>query len=189
MSPGPDQIENATPGPEEDISAEATGTATLFFWSLAVLAVLLVPFATREGRRDIGWFQEPATWPLIALCVAMIGGLIPILRLAALRHSPGFATRALAAFEGTTSSLIYGLTFLIYMLTISWLGFSLTTVLFLQLLFFMSGLRGTRWSGIALLIGLVIVAAFRVGLGIWFAQPWIAELFPVQFWALVGDYL
>jgi hypothetical protein len=75
------------------------------------------------------------------------------------------------------------------MLTISWLGFSLTTVLFLQLLFFMSGLRGTRWSGIALLIGLVIVAAFRVGLGIWFAQPWIAELFPVQFWALVGDYL
>ena len=189
MQPLPDQAEDDAHGHEDEVSAEALGTVTLFFWALAAVAVLLVPIGTREGRRDLGWVQEPASWPLIMLCMALIGGAAPILRLAAMRHSPGFKDRAVAAFDGTTSSLIYGLTFLVYTAAISWLGFSISTILYLQLLFFMSGLRGIRWAGIGLLVTLVIIAAFRVELGIWFAQPWIAEFLPVRFWALFGDYL
>ena len=135
MHPMPDQIEETAPGPESEVSAEASGVAMLLTWLFALAALLIVPLGTREGRRDIGWFQEPSSWPMIVLFVALIGGAAPVLRLVGLRHRPGFAARARAAFDGTTSSLIYGFTFLVYMTAIGWLGFSFATILYLQLLF------------------------------------------------------
>lgn len=189
MRPMPDQIEETEPGTENEVSAEASGAATLLTWLFALAALLLVPLGTREGRRDIGWFQEPSSWPLIVLFVALIGGAAPVLRLAGLRDRPGFVARASVAFDGTTSSLIYGLTFLVFMAAICGLGFSFATILYLQLLFAMSGLRSVRWAGIALLVALTIIACFRVGLGIWFPQPGLADYFPGSFFAQFGEYL
>lgn len=189
MQPMPDQIEDLPPVAEEEISEEAAGVATLLFWVLGLVAVLLVPFGTREGRRDMGWFQEPSTWPLIVLFIALLGSSAPIFRLVALRKAPGFGARARAAFDGTSASLLYGLTFLGYLAAIKWLGFSIATILYLQLLFTMSGLKGTKWAAISLMVALTIIAAFRVALGIWFPLPGLADYFPGPIWAQIGEYL
>ena len=69
------------------------------------------------------------------------------------------------------------------------IGFTLASILFMQILYYMSGLRGAKWSLIGLAVTVAIVLAFRVGLGIWFPLPPIMLLFPDWIGNALGEYL
>lgn len=170
-------------------TAEAVGVSSLVFWILAFAALVLLPIATHAGRRDLGWFMEPFSWPLIVLSVALIGGAILPFRLIRLRQQPGFSTRVKDAFAGMDRALLYSGMFLIYLVGVSWLGFTLSSVLFMQALYWVSGLRGGYWPWIAFAVTAAIIMAFRVGLDIWFPIPPLLELLPDQFISTFGAYL
>lgn len=174
---------------EDEVTPEALNLAATVFWGLALAALAVLPLAVEKGRRDLGWFQEPWSWPFIALCVALAGGLIQPVRLWALRKGAGFAANLRGAFDGMGRSMLYAGSFLIYLGAVSALGFTIASLIFMQALYWISGLRGGKWPLIALLVTAVIVLAFRVGLDIWFPTPPLLQLFPDWVAGTFGGYL
>lgn len=174
---------------EEEVAPEALNLSATLFWAFALLALAVLPWAVEKGRRDLGWVQEPWSWPFIALAVGLVGGGILPLRLWALRREAGFATAALGAFDGMGGAFLYAGAFLIYIGGVALLGFTIASLIFMQALYWMSGLRGGRWRLIGLLVTLAIVLAFRVGLDIWFPTPPFLQLFPGWVAGAIGGYL
>ena len=174
---------------EDDVTPEALNLSATVFWLFAVMALAVLPWAVEKGRRDLGWVQEPWSWPFMALSVGLVGGAIQPLRLWALRNGPGFAAAAGGAFDGMGRSLVYAMAFLIYLGGVAVLGFSIASLIFMQALYWISGLRGGKWPLVALLVTLAIILAFRVGLDIWFPTPPLLHLFPDWVAGNFGGYL
>lgn len=174
---------------EDDVTPEALNLAASLFWAFALFVLALVPLAVEHGRRDLGWFQEPWSWPALVLSVALAGGAVLPLRLWGLRRAAGFAGRLLAAFDGMGRALVYSAMFLAYLGGVAVLGFTLASLIFMQALYWVSGLRRGKWPWVALGVTLAIVLAFRVGLDIWFPYPPVLQLFPDWVAAIFGGYL
>ena len=174
---------------EDEVTPEAGSVAGSIFWLFALLALALLPLATVPGKRQLGWIQEPWSWPFLVLILALIGGGGLVLQLLALRKEPGFLDKAHEAFAGMWRSLQYALAFLAYIGAVSVIGFTLASVIFMQVLYFMSGLRNPKWRLIGLAVSVGIVLAFRVGLGIWFPLPPVMGMFPDWVGNALGEYL
>jgi len=174
---------------EDEAAPEAMSLAATIFWGLALLLLALLPWAVVKGKRDLGWFQEPWSWPFIVLVVGLIGGLNQPFRLYALRKGSAFRASALSAFDGMRRSFVYAASFLAFLVMITFFGFTLSALVYMQLLYWLSGLRGGKWPLIGLAVTIAIVLAFRVGLGIWFPPPPILEIFPDWVGTKFGAYL
>ncbi|MBY5371057.1 tripartite tricarboxylate transporter TctB family protein [Rhizobium leguminosarum] len=174
---------------EEDVTPEAASVAGTLLWLFAGLALILLPFATVSGRRPLGWIQEPWSWPFIVLALALVGGGGLVLDYLRLRRDPGFPAKAREAFDGMGRSLTYAAAFLTFIGGVWLIGFTLASILLMQCLYFMSGLRGAKWCLVGFAVTLAIVLAFRVGLGIWFPLPPLMLLFPGWVGNALGEYL
>jgi hypothetical protein len=174
---------------DDEVIPEASYMASSLFWMAAVLALAALPVATVAGKRALGWVQEPWSWPFITLSVALIGGSGHVLRtLSAIKDEQAWR-RAISAFDGLGWSFVYAAMFLTYVGSVGILGFTISSVLLMQALYFVSGLRGLRWSLTAFAVTVVIVLMFRVGLGIWFPLPPVMQLFPDWVGNSIGDFL
>ena len=89
-----------------------------------------------------------------------------------------FRRQALWAFGGTGQALEYSFWFCLYLLAVSYLGFAIATLVFLQSIVWRAGLRGTKWVLTAFLITVGIVVVFRLGIGLWFPLAPIFRLLP-----------
>lgn len=185
----PTAADAKTPQSEDDVTPEAASTAGTLFWIFAAFALILLPFATVAGKRPLGWIQEPWSWPFIVLVFALVGGGGLAFDYLRLRRNPGFSAKANEAFAGTGRSFAYAAAFLAFIGGVWLIGFTLASILFMQALYYMSGLRGAKWSLIGLAVTVAIVLAFRVGLGIWFPLPPIMLLFPDWVGNALGEYL
>ncbi len=185
----PTAADAETPQFEDEVTPEAASTAGTLFWIFAAFALILLPFATVAGKRPLGWIQEPWSWPFIVLIVALLGGGGLALDCLRLRRNPGFSAKAKEAFAGMGRCLAYAATFLAFIGGVWLIGFTLASILFMQVLYFMSGLRGAKWSLTGLAVTVAIVLAFRVGLGIWFPLPPIMLVFPDWVGNALGEYL
>ena len=107
---------------EDEIIPEASHLATALIWAFALIALIVLPLATVPGKRDLGWVQEPWSWPFITLVVGLIGGFGPLRAYVTARREPGFAAKANLAFDGMGRSLIYAAGFLAYVGGVSVLG-------------------------------------------------------------------
>ncbi len=174
---------------EEDVIPEASQLAMVFFWGFALVALAVLPWATVPGKRDLGWVQEPWSWPFITLSLGLIGGFGPLRAYLRDRRKPGFSAKAKLAFEGMGRAMIYALGFMAYIAGVSFLGFTIASAIFIQALLYISGLRGRRWVVTGIAVVAVIVMAFRVGLGIWFPLPPVMQLFPDWVGNSLGEYL
>lgn len=174
---------------EDDVVREASLLATALLWAFALIALAVLPLATVPGKRDLGWVQEPWSWPFITLTVGLIGGFGPLRAYFSEWRNPAFSQKAGLAFEGMGGAMVYALGFLLYIGGVSVLGFTIASAIFMQALLFVSGLRGIKWVLIGLAVVAVIVLAFRVGLGIWFPLPPMMALFPDWVGNMLGEYL
>lgn len=174
---------------EEEIIPEANNLATALFWAFALICLLLLPLATVSGKRNLGWVQEPWSWPLITLSAGLIGGFGPFRAWLSDRRRPEAQAKAALAFDGMGRAMVYALGFLCYIGGVSFLGFTLASAIFMQGLLYVSGLRGARWVLIGLAVVGTIVLAFRVGLGIWFPLPPVMQIFPDWVGNTLGEYL
>ena len=174
---------------EDEVTPEAGSLSGSLFWLFAVFALVILPFAVVPGKRPLGWIQEPWSWPATVLVIALVGGGGIVLDYLRLRRRPDFSMKARHAFDGTARSLAYAAAFLAYIGGVGLIGFTLASVIFMQAVYYMSGLRGAKWSVVGFAVTVAIVLAFRVGLGIWFPLPPLMNLFPNWVSNAVGDYL
>jgi hypothetical protein len=112
---------------EDEVVHEASLLATSLLWVFALIALAVLPLATVPGKRDLGWVQEPWSWPFITLTAGLIGGFGPLRAYLSERRKPGFSQKAALAFEGMGRAMVYAFGFLLYIGGVSVLGFTGTS--------------------------------------------------------------
>jgi hypothetical protein len=178
---------------DEVVPPEAEGLAVSLLLVPVVVLIGLAPLATRSQPADKAWFLAPINWPLLGLGVAFVAGASIALRfLSAYRAAPdktAFRANAFWAFGGMGRAFEYSGYFCAYLVVVANLGFTIATVLFLQGIFWRSGLRGTKWVLCALILAVATVLIFRVGMGLWFPFPPVLDLLPASVGNSLGAYL
>jgi hypothetical protein len=148
-------------------------TAALFF---------LLPLQTKSGPESAGWWTQPWLMPTILLSILLLANLVSLLKdLAGFRKMPPSAkekTEAKTEILGWFRPLEFFAYFLGYLWSLAYLGYFLSTALFIQFLLYRVNLRTTRWRVMGLLAALALTAIFRWGLGIWVPTASLYDLFP-----------
>ena len=148
-------------------------TAGLFF---------LLPMQTRSGPDSAGWWTQPWLMPTILLSILLIANVISLLKdIVGIRKLPATVEETHdAKFEiiGWFRPLEFFVYFLGYLWSLSYLGYFLSTAVFIQFLLYRVKLRSTHWRVMGLLSALALTAIFRWGLGIWVPTAELYDLFP-----------
>jgi hypothetical protein len=181
------------PDSEEAPHPEAQALVGGVFFFFAAVMIALTPFATRPARIDKGWWMEPAAWPLLTLAIVLVASAVEVAKLVgaarAVADKDAVRDRALWAFRGLRPSLEYALYFCIYLFIVGYLGFALSSLIFLEFVVWRAGLRSWRWALAAFLFVVAIVLAFRVGIELWFPLAPIYEFAPDWFVTNIAIYL
>lgn len=141
---------------------------------------LLLPWQTRSGPQGSGWWTQPWLMPGITL------GVLALANLESLRRAYLFARKPTDREKSEARSEIlkwfrpleYFLYFLAYLFSLKYLGYFLSTALFIQFLLWRSGLASARWRLAGLGAALFMTAIFRWGLGVWVPTAELYDLFP-----------
>jgi hypothetical protein len=172
-----------------EVPTEAQGFAAAVIAALAVFLMLLAPVATRAAKIDKGWWVEPKTWPLLCLTVTLIAAGYQTVSWVKQRNVPDYARKSAWAFGDLRPAFEYSFYFFIYLLAVGYLGFAISSFVFLQFVIWRAGLRTNMWRIVAALFVLALILAFRVGIGLWFPMAPIFELFPSWFVNKIAIYL
>lgn len=121
-------------------------------------------------------YKSPLFFPTIALSVIAICGLLVAGQ--ALRNVK-FGLDMDCDESKPRLGLAFGLlgAFGLYVLSIDWLGYYLSTQLFVLVALALVGVRGLKLVIVALLIPLCLYGLFVWGMDVWFPEPWISTVF------------
>ncbi|WP_343223959.1 hypothetical protein [Oceanobacter mangrovi] len=188
---------------QEPLAAPGAGIYLLLLLLGTVLLALL-PWQASWIDTSKGWYIQP-----------MIGsslGLVIMTLFAALRVGQAarrvLADRAQSDRAGQTSmrpdnlinqlacvvlgyrtAIICGLLFLLYIESLSVVGFTLSTLLFITTLLLLSRLLNRFWLLMAVLATAMMVLVFRVGVSVWMPDVWLYGLLPDQLADFANMYL
>jgi small-conductance mechanosensitive channel len=178
---------------ENGATPEAQGFLALIFALVSLALLLLAPGETRPAPAAKGWWMAPATWPLFTLLVVFAAAAWQVrlwLKAAAGRDRHAYLKASLGAFHGMRPALEYSAYFCAYLAALGIFGFALSSLVFLQFVTWRAGLSGWRWRLGCFAFVATVVAAFRVGIELWFPLAPIYEaLFPEWFVQSVAIYL
>jgi hypothetical protein len=177
----------------EAVPPEAEGAIALLAFALAVLLLLVAPFATRAQPPDKAWFLAPINAPVLALLVMGVPAAFMSWRwLQAYRHSQNqrlYLLRSRWAFADLPGAIEHIIYFCGYLWAISYLGFAVSTLLFGQLCLWRSGLSGWRWALANLVFAAGLVVLLRGVLGLWFPMAPLFKLLPPSLGNALGAFL
>lgn len=166
---------------EDVVPREAEGFSATLLSAIALVLLALAPLATRPQPLGRAWFLAPANWPVINLSLVLIAGAVLIwqfvLHLRGTGGQSAFWRGVSWSFGGMGRAFEYSFWFCLYLISVSQIGFAISTTVFLQFVVWRSGLRGWRWVLAAVLCAVAIIVVFRVGIGLWFP---LAPLFRVM---------
>jgi hypothetical protein len=198
-SAGNETIPHGVPLPDdpehvEFVHPEAQGFVALLFGAMAVLFLALAPIATRAAPMQKGWWVEPITWPIFTLTITLVAAAWQVAGwVKAARTAPDkgeFAARSLWALGALGPALEYSAYFCVYLVAVEWLGFALSSFVFLQFVVWRAGLRSWAWKLKAAAFVVIVVLAFRVGIDLWFPlAPLYERFFPDWFVQSIAIYL
>jgi hypothetical protein len=153
---------------------------TLVFATVSFALFLLLPWQTRPGPENSGWWTQPSLMPGIALGVLALANLESLRRAYLQARHSSAADRAAARIEiwGWFRPIEFFVYFLIYLFSLKYLGYFLSTALFIQFLLWRSKLRSMKWRLAGLGAALVMTIIFRWGLGIWVPTAELYDVFP-----------
>lgn len=160
---------------------------------IAVVLLVLLPFATRGQPADKAWFLSPRNTPLIGILMVGLPGLVLSLRLLrgwrAALDPRAYIAKARWAFGDLAPAIGYTLLFCAYMALVPLAGFAISTLIFGQVCLWFAGLHGAAWAFWNLVFVVVIVLVLRVGLGLWFPYAPIFSLLPASVGNVLSSYL
>jgi hypothetical protein len=178
---------------DEIVPQGAEGTAAAILTAVAVVLLVLAPFATKPQPADKGWYLAPINWPVLCLLLSIGAGAVLLWRFyrywQAFGHAAPMRSEVLSAFDGMRSALEYSAYFGLYLVSIAYAGFGLSTIAFLQFVVWRAGLRTRRWAAITFLVSVGIILIFRVAIDLWFPLAPLFKLFPPSVANTLGGIL
>lgn len=178
---------------DETVHPEAMGLIGVVSVLVAVVILVLLPFATHAQPAGKAWFLSPRILPASAALAVLAGGLAISVRFqwlwARAMRKDIFWRKAFSGFDGMRSALIYSAAFLAYVFALSFVGFAVSSLAFGQFCLWRAGLRSRSWAIKNLVFCAVVVIVLRVIMGLWFPQAPVMQYFPDWFANSVGPYL
>ena len=135
-------------------------------FALALFLLVNLPEQTRWFNR-VDLLLQPRFWPAVVLgALTLFSGLYLVQSALARRDPDNLDTSSVPAGEllRWLRPLEYALYFVLYAASIPWLGYLLSTVLFMPLLGLRTGIRSLSGLGLLAGLGAGIVLAFKTGL-------------------------
>jgi hypothetical protein len=169
---------------QQDTEANRVETLvlTLVFAIVSCGLFALLPWQTRSGPEGSGWWTQPGAMPLIALGLLSLANLETLRRAIRDVRAAPLATQekqvAQREILGWFRPLEFFGYFLIYLFSLKFVGYFISTAVFIQFLLWRSGLRSTYWRVAGLLAAIAMTGVFRWGLGIWVPTAELYDLFP-----------
>lgn len=169
---------------EEDTVQEGTPgrlILALFFLAFGGSGLALMPYQTGTSPGDEGWFTQPWLMPLLTLALLTVVSLIHTLTVwrkienIKASNTGGALTGELWMWLKTAEFFFW---YVAYILLLGFVGYGLSTFLFVAGLGFRVGLRQPKWLLAALGATLAMVLLFRFGLEIWVPPAALYELLP-----------
>ena len=188
---------SSTPLPEPEhapeVPKDALGAVMFLTCLLSVGLLMVAPWAAKPVPEGRLWFLAPVNWPALALLVmAVTSGVLaaPFMReLISGRDRTGLLSRAGWAFSGIQADLVYGALFCGYLVLLNLAGFAIATWIFGQICVTLSGLRGAKWWLWTLVFTAALVLILRVGMGLYFPQPYLFNSLPHALGLFCSRYL
>lgn len=163
----------------------------IYFLLLAagLLLLALLPYQAAWVDTHRGWFIQPMMGSALGLGVLVFFAAI---RVGQILMSGGIRISlegVVGGLLGYRTALISSVLFLLYIQSLSIIGFSLSTLIFITTLLLLSRLLDRFWffAGLGATIALVLI--FRVGLNVWMPDVWLYGLLPDQLADLANQYL
>ena len=150
------------------------------FYVLSLFLLTQLPEQTRWFDR-IDPLLQPRFWPKVVLCALVLFSGLYLMQSWLARRNPGHLDRSpVPAGEllRWLRPLEYALYFVAYAASIPWLGYLLSTVLFMPLLGLRTGIRSLPGLGLLAGIGVGIVLVFKTGLEVRMPPGALYEVFP-----------
>jgi hypothetical protein len=188
-----DKTSDPAPAAEDEIHPEAVELVAVIALILALVLLVLVPFATSPAPDGRAWFLSPRKLPLLGLLTMLSGAVFLTIdflrRRAAAPDRQAFWQRAWSAFDGMRGACLYTLVFCLYVAALTYIGFALSTLIFGQICLWIARLRERRWAVWNFGFTIIVVVMLRAVMGLWFPQAPILEFAPGWFANSVGPYL
>jgi hypothetical protein len=165
---------------EQNANRVETLVLTLVFAVVSCGLFLLLPWQTKTGPDNSGWWTQPWLMPAMTLGVLALANLESLRRAFLQARAPTQTEKddARREIKGWFVPLEYFIYFMGYLFSLKYLGYFLSTALFIQLLLWRVGLRDTKWRMAGLGAALVMTMIFRWGLGIWVPTAELYDVFP-----------
>lgn len=169
---------------EEETAQEGVpgrAVVALFFLVFGVGGLALMPYQTGTSPGDEGWFTQPWLMPLLTLGLLSAVSLIYVVKL---WRSGEFATAKISGNALTGEAWIwlksaeFFVWYVAYIALLGYIGYGLSTFLFVACLGLRVGLRTTKWLLAALGATLAMTLLFRLGLEIWVPPADLYDLLP-----------
>ena len=149
-------------------------------FALALFLLIALPEQTRWFDR-VDLLLQPRFWPALILGAFALCSGLHLMQSALARRAPNsLDTSPVPACEllRWLRPLEFALYFVLYAASIPWLGYLLSTLLFMPLLGLRTGIRSLSGLGLLAGIGAGIVLVFKTGLEVRMPPGAVYELFP-----------
>lgn len=165
--------------------------AYLFLSLLGVVFITLIFYQVRWITTDKGWFLQPRITSGFGLIIFTFFALIRTLqfyRKDAIKVALNPATLA-NLMERYRTTAVSSFLFLIYIFSLSKIGFVISTFLFITTLIVMSRLFNKYWLVVTVFSVMGLVLIFRIGVSLWMPDVWLYEFFPNSWADFANRYL
>lgn len=157
--------------------------------AMGLALLLLLPWQAAWVDTHRGWFIQPMVGSGFGLGImALFAGLRVVQILLKGGWRPSLDSMVTGLLEYRTA-LMSAVTFLLYIETLSILGFTLSTLIFICTLLMLSRLFNRFWFLTAVGATTALVLIFRVGLSVWMPDVWLYGLFPDGIADFANQYL
>lgn len=175
------------------IPPEAPGFVAVVTAILMIGLLLLTPIATRSAPMEKGWWVEPKTWPFVCLSLTLIAALLQavpwLMRYEMSERKDSYRSRSIWAFASMRPAFEYAFYFCLYLFVLGYVGFAISTLLFMQFMVWRSGLTGWLWQFKSAIFVAITVISLRVVMQLWFPMPPILTHLPDWFVQNIAIYL
>ncbi|WCE31876.1 hypothetical protein [Vibrio sp. SCSIO 43137] len=180
-----------------ETSSDSQLPSHYYFYLLSFLGsltlILLQPLQAKEVVRAHGWYTQPYIAPFAGLYViTAFSGFYLLLNTAKHAHflkkiNPIELT--FSAISKYRTAIIISLFFMLYIASLSVIGFALSSLIFILTMLWISNLFNGFWVSMGIISVVCLVLIFRVLVNVWLPDVWLYSLFSDQFADFANMYL
>lgn len=182
---------------KDETSTDSQLPSHYYFYLLSFLGsltlILLQPMQAKEVLKAHGWYTQPFVSPFVGLFIILaFSGIYLLVNTSKHLHCLKRINPVELTFTAVSkyrTAIIISLFFMLYIGSLSVIGFAPSSLIFILTMLWISNLFTGFWVGISAASVVVMVLVFRVLVNFWLPDVWLYSLFPAHISDFANMYL